>query len=553
MPKTKLKSKQKQKNKQGAKSPTPELSLKEQQALKRKQERERKKVIQNITQVCSIALVVTLVLMVVAGPKLGIMGGAGVAAVVLSYQYPLPALWFFIAYLPFSGTVTYGFAGGNALAQLAKDGFYFPAMIALFQQLKKQREPLIVPKPLITPIYILLAYCALVLLFVNGAQQFSPDPRGKPILLGLLGLKVFLGYFPLIACTYYMLKTKHHLHWLVRMNCILCIVCCALAMVQYRYLITGVCPPTQGEGADLFKASLEARCFVGGALLYSPSQGQIRLPGTFVAPWQWGWYLISCAFFGFAGSFNDPSLLWRVVGMVSLGFTFVLSVISGQRIALALVPTVIGILLVLTGQVANLKRFIPIAIGLGVVLAGAAISNPAVVEERIASLQGRWGASPPDEFIGHQLEFSIAHAGLLGKGLGRATNSARMFGQTKLIETWFPKVIWEVGLLGFILFMLLMTIITWQSFKTYRSIKNKSLRDYGAAFWVFVLFISYNTYYYPLDVDPVNLYYWIMAGAIFRLPELDRQEKLLEAAQEAENDNGQKKKKQQLKKKKGFP
>jgi hypothetical protein len=37
------------------------------------------------------------------------------------------------------------------------------------------------------------------------------------------------------------------------------------------------------------------------------------------------------------------------------------------------------------------------------------------------------------------------------------------------------------------------------------------------------LLISYNTYYYPLDVDPVAVYYWFAAGMILKLPELDRE------------------------------
>jgi hypothetical protein len=37
------------------------------------------------------------------------------------------------------------------------------------------------------------------------------------------------------------------------------------------------------------------------------------------------------------------------------------------------------------------------------------------------------------------------------------------------------------------------------------------------------LFISYNTYYYPLDVDPVAVYYWFVAGMILKLPLLDQQ------------------------------
>jgi hypothetical protein len=41
--------------------------------------------------------------------------------------------------------------------------------------------------------------------------------------------------------------------------------------------------------------------------------------------------------------------------------------------------------------------------------------------------------------------------------------------------------------------------------------------------------MSYNTYYYPLDVDPVAVYYWFFAGVLLKLPEIDKQERLVEA------------------------
>ena len=43
--------------------------------------------------------------------------------------------------------------------------------------------------------------------------------------------------------------------------------------------------------------------------------------------------------------------------------------------------------------------------------------------------------------------------------------------------------------------------------------------------WVFVAFISFNPYYYPLDVDPVGVYYWLAAGIVLKIPELERQER----------------------------
>lgn len=524
MPKLKPKSK---KSKKGKKQPdAPILTLKEQLAQKRQAQKQRKEFIQLATITGFSGAILGLLLGLMIDFKIGVIVGAAIPCLALSYKYPYKALWVFLIYMPFSGTVTYAL-GGNALLQLAKDGFYIPAAIAIFQECQRKKQPFIVPKALQIPLAILLALCLLTLLVVNGAQQLKPEGE-KPLLLGLLGLKVFMGYIPLIFCTYRLIRSNKELLFATRLHTILAIICCALCFTQYMMLETGVCEGTRNaEGADLFKASLDARCLVGGALTYSPSQGQIRLPGTFVAPWQWGWFLIGNAFLTFATAFNDPKTLWRTGGLLGMAAVFVCAVISGQRIALALVPVITVILLVLTGQITNLKRFIPIGVGLGVVLGVAANMYPEVVQERVDSFYSRWEASPADDFILHQFEFTWKNlkGSMIGLGLGRATNSARIFGDTALIETWFPKVMHEVGPIGLIAFLAVVTTLSVVTFKAYRSVRDKNLRGIGASFWVFVLFISYQTYYYPLDVDPVAVYYWFFAGLILKLPEIDKQER----------------------------
>jgi len=450
-----------------------------------------------------------------------------------SYKYPRQALWAFLIYLPFNGTVTYWIGKGNIVFQLAKDAFYIPALIALFQECQRKNLPILVHKGLKPGLITLLIFCLMTLLFVNGVMQFTNSFPGKPLFMGILGFKVFMGYIPLIFCAYYLIRTKKDLIFASRMNVILAISCCALGFMQYMFLKTGRCAGTDYlSGDSLFKATLEAKCLVGGALVWSPSQGVIRLPGTFVAPWQWAWFLISNAFLTFAAAFSDPSPLWRLAGLVSMAAVFVNAVICGQRIALALVPIVFILMAILTGQITNLKRFIPIGVGLAFVLTIAAASNPTIVQERIDSFIGRWNASPPYAFIQGQFEFVLrGQDGLFGKGLGRATNSARAFGADMLIETYYPKVLFEIGPLGMIAFFFLVTSLTVITFKTYRSLKDKSIRSFGASFWVFILVISYNTYYYPLDVDPVAVYYWFFAGIILKLPVIDRQEKILEEPQ----------------------
>ncbi|MEH2351048.1 MAG: hormogonium polysaccharide biosynthesis protein HpsL [Nostoc sp.] len=534
MPKIKSKSKTSKKSKKKGSKETSTLSLKEQLAQKRKAALARKELISLLTTATSCGVFVGIVLFFVGGIKAALPAVLGIIIMSLSYKYPRQALYAFIIYVPVGGTITY-YLGSSPILQLAKDAFYVPALIGLWQTCRKQGLPLIIPQGIKIPLYIVLGCSILTLIFVNGGQQFNPPSVGLlekaekeiPLGMGILGLKVFLGYVPLLGCAYYLIRDKRDFLFLSRLQIVLILVCCVLGFIQYLLLLTGICKGTRGlEGNALFVTSLEARCYFGGALLYSPEEGVIRLPGTFVAPWQWAWFLISSTFFTFATGFADPSPLWRVLGLGSLVAVFINAVISGQRIALALVPICFGILLLLTGQIGNLKRFIPIGIGLALILGIAMVTNPAVVQERTESFTSRWDASPPQDFIVQQFEENWKNVdGPLGSGLGRATNSARAMGKTKLVETYYPKVLFEVGIVGVLAFLSLVTTLTIIGFKTYRSIKNRNFRSYGAALWVFILFISYNTYYYPLDVDPVAVYYWFFAGVLFKLPELEKQDK----------------------------
>jgi hypothetical protein len=523
MLKTKRKAK-KSKHKHSQK--TTALSKKEVAAQKRKTSQKRNELLRAIGISCLVSVVLSIPLLFVASPKIAVAGGAAGAILLLSYKYPRQALWAFLIYLPFSGTITYAIGGGNAAFQVAKDAFYIPALIALIQSCKKKQLPLFIPKQMLSTFSILLMMAMLTLIFVNGEMQLNPMNGDKPILQGILGLKVLIGYIPLIACTYYLLRTKKDLVFFSRMHVVLAIVCCLLGLIQYLLLQSGKCAGTRGMiGEELYKATLQARCLVGGSLVFSPEVQFIRLPGTFVAPWQWAWFLISNAFVTFASTFCDPSLWWRVIGLFGMALVFANAVISGQRAALVMVPVATATLLVLTGQLVNLKRFIPIAAGLGILLFVGAAINPGIMEQRWESFVSRWNAAPPQQFLFNQFEqsnnFIIDRP--FGRGVGRATNSTRIFGTTQLIETFQPKLIYELGYPGMIAFQIMLLHLAFLTFRAYRSVKDKSLRSYGASFWVFVGFITVNTQYYPLDVDPVSVYYWVLAGAILKLPTIDKQ------------------------------
>lgn len=552
---------------------TKSLSVKEKLALRKKKRQARQKLIISWALSLSFGILVSLFALFLTEVKLAVGAGVATTSVILSYFYPRSALWVFLIYMPFGGTITYWLADGKLIFQVAKDVFYIPALLALLVDCQRRNKPIFVAKQLLPTLSFLVAICVMILFAINARLElFAPTCTflsetaslgicrdGQVFLQGILGLKVFLGYIPLIFCAYYLIEDKKTLLTLGRVLAILAIICCTLALIQYTFLRTGRCQATSDltEGAGLFQASLEAKCFVGGSLLYTPEQNQIRLPGTFVSPWHWGWFLIANSAICFTVAFFEVSFFWQLVGFAGLGLIFINALISGQRAALIGVPVFTLIMLILTGQIVRLKRFIPIGVGMALVMVIFASRNPDVIQERINSTIGRWQTAPPQEFIIKQWNWAtkngVSYGGILfGKGLGSATNSGRAFGATAFLETYHPKVLYEVGYLGLIAFLAFITHLLIYTFKIYQSLRDPVLKSFAGAFWVFMLIIGYFPYWYPLDTDPVAIYYWLFAGVLIKLQTIDKEERNKEIEQITGNKPIKRKKGRLISKRKNY-
>lgn len=122
------------------------LNLKEKLAQKRKAKEARQKVFSVLGLTVVFAILVGLPLGISTDPKLAVMASVAFPCFLLCFSYPRAALWIFLIYMPFSGTVTYSIGGGNALFQLSKDAFYVPALIALVLECRRRRLPILIPK-----------------------------------------------------------------------------------------------------------------------------------------------------------------------------------------------------------------------------------------------------------------------------------------------------------------------------------------------------------------------------------------------------------------------
>ena len=137
MAKIKSKSRPSKNSKKQAKKETSTLNLKEQLAQKRKATQARKELISLLTIATFGGVFIGIVLFFVAGIKAAISGVLGIIIISLSYKYPRQALYTFIIYVPIGGTITY-YLGNSPILQLAKDAFYVPALIGLWQTCRKQ-------------------------------------------------------------------------------------------------------------------------------------------------------------------------------------------------------------------------------------------------------------------------------------------------------------------------------------------------------------------------------------------------------------------------------
>jgi hypothetical protein len=494
----------------------------------------------SLTLLVIATTIISLVLGILFDEKASLLGILAVPAMFASFIHPRLGLLALIIYLPLSNTVTFAVVRvfqvvghltyedpSYALYKIAKDGFYFAALAAILIKTKtfQQLSPQI--KPFLLTALILLASSLITFLFVNLS--------GGGIIVGIVGLKILLSYIPLVLCGYYLIEQKRDLFMVNRVLIAIILVCCGLALIQYFLLVQGICPDNQflnqlevlvpKSDSQFYpditdSATLKAQCFVGGSLLYNPDRGLIRLPGTFSDPWQWGWFLVSSSVISYAASFSDPQKRWRVAGWVAMVLVFLATLVSGQRLPFLLVPLFYLVLFIATSKS---KRKLPLKLGiLGLISLLAVTLNP-FIQERGLNFLARWLYSSPIDFVGNQMQLSFRYAQLFGFGLGRASSGARhLAGEEgiRLIETYYAKLLHEIGIVGLIAFMALVTILCILTFKAYLKVKNAALKHWGLCIWIFLLFISYNPYYYPLSVEPVSVYYWLFAGILLKLPEI---------------------------------
>jgi hypothetical protein len=418
-----------------------------------------------------------------------------------------------LLYLPISGVVTLAFYGwtGPQIFQpvIFKDWlFVVPAYAGFLSAiaLRRQQFPLINR----TLAALLGAFAALAV-----AQMFNP---GVSSLLGaLIGAKVWLSYVPLYVLALALVTERADLTRLLRMLCALAVLPCALGVGEYvASLVFGyerVMAAVYGGAAADATQSLSWFAVGGGEIL--------RIPSTFTFELQYFSFTLAMLAVCFAVARGDPSIAWRRFGKWMLIFVTMAGFLSGARAAYIFVPLLLVLMYWLNrGLSGALSALAYIGAGLGAALAISRIAARPLFD----LISGLFQDYAVDTAYGGLLE-SLTSS-WFGHGTGTNTGSARYALQRpelfRAIENYYAKAAYELGALGLVLLVAVFIALLVLGFKVLVRLRDPALRAVAAALLGFLIVtMVYSFKAWLLDLDPVNVYFWLFAGVLAALPALD--------------------------------
>ena len=442
---------------------------------------------------------------------------AGALAVgALNWRWSIYGL---ILYLPVAGLAVIALYPHTQPGVLAKDVFFvIPAYVGYFGEriLRRRGRPTVG-----APTIALGALALLVLL-----QTFNPALPNA--LVGLIGLKVYLLYTPLVYVGYQLVETKADLFRLVRVLALSAVLPCTVGLVEAIFIYGGHASAVYA----LYGAA--AGPATQGFFVYNlgtPGANLHRIPSTFSYVAQFYLFtiaMIAMAYAWLRGPLRGTSTAW--LGTALLILVALASLLTGSRGAFFFVPIMFALLLLLD-RVGGMRA----ALILGAV-AVAFFAALTVIGSGLGSTLTRAGV---DGSANGGLIFSwvprALHLTKLGLGAGIDTGAARYAfpsGQAGpavfqaiggvWLETWWVKVMVELGLFGVVTMVVLLGQMVGGGILRQLRIRDPELRSVGAAFLAVVIWnVLYLVKSQNIDLDPMNVYFWLFAGVAARCYTLD--------------------------------
>jgi hypothetical protein len=425
------------------------------------------------------------------------------------------------------------YLGNSMTVYFAKDFLVAVAYLSFYFAKRRKEVDTLGKIPFIVPLIMFFA-----LAFVEVFNTFSPN-----ILYGLLGLKLYFYYVPLLFLGYAMLKRPSDLDRFLKISLLAGIVISGLGIAQ-AVLGVGFLTPEDTQ-SDIYELSHLVR--------YSPitHQAAFAPSSVFVSAGRFSVYLILLWILamGAQGYFLLSRKPEAKYGFVGIGIVTVAVMTAGTRTPFVFV---LGSAFVMTaaflwgapwrwGQGHHLVK----ALRRGFLVGGVGLIL--MFEVFPTAIGGSWAFVSETLFTGSGTQSDLSARGwdypvknlmnafsegdlLIGHGTGMASLGmqyvSRVVGAPPPdigVESGFGSLIVELGIFGPILWIVWSSILLWQGWIVVRKLRETVYFPVGFAIWwytvVVLLLLTYLTIaIYQNFVN--NAYLWLLLGVLFRLPKL---------------------------------
>ncbi len=459
--------------------------------------------------------------------------GGGIALITLGYfilRNWRSGFYLFLGWLIFEDLIR-KYLGNNMVIYFAKDVLVALICISLYLGWRRRKEKLFRP-PFIMFLGIFFWYS-----FLQVFNVYSPS-----LLYGILGMKLYFYYIPLMFVGYALIRTENDLRRFLNANLVLASLVAMLGIVQ-AVIGPKFLNPSNLDANIRGLSSLERSAPLTGEIVSIPT-------AVFVSAGRYGWYLELATILSLAtaGYFLLTGKRGRTMALATIGLIVVAILLSGSRGALVFSGiSALGISAgflwganLKTGQIQRLfKGFRRSAIIVGAIVLLAFIVVP-------KSLSSRWAFysetlspnSSRSEITLRSWDYPIQNLlaafsephWLMGNGVGTASLgvqyvSALLGGSPPPInvENGFGTLLVEMGILGPFLWILWASALVVSCWRVVRRLKGTRLLPVGFAIcWLAFLVLFPFTYGgMPAYQNYVlNAYLWLLIGILFKLPSL---------------------------------
>jgi hypothetical protein len=456
---------------------------------------------------------------------------AGAAIVVAIFRNWRHGLYFFLAWLLFEDLAR-KFLGNNMVIYFAKDALLGVIYLAWFIAHRRQDNT----ERFRPPFRVAL----LLIIWFGFLQMFNP---GSPhFAFGIMGMKLYFWYVPLIVVGYYLVNSEIELRKFFYINLVLILVIVSLGIAQSLLGPRFLNPEVLADDIRLLSETYRVAP-ISGAIVYRPTSVFVSA-GRFADVLIVSWMMI----FGFSGYLllrHRRGRLFAFVGLAVIAAGCLMCASRGVFVW-TLSSSIIAVLAFVwgapwrQGEALRVVRVLQRAcMGVALAIAVLFFAYPEAFLGRLAvyseTLDPR---SPKSELFHRAGNYPMANflaafdypRWPYGYGIGTTSNGVQYVYRyfhvrppVGSVESGFGAIVIEMGIVGLILWLIMSVFILLSAWKVVRTLKGTPWFPLAfMIFWYALILLLPMTFVAVTQYQDfiMNAYLWLLLGILFRLPKL---------------------------------